>query len=46
MVAGLLELLPLIGDAGIEDFLHALRDQPLDVTMRQLGRIALGLGRD
>ena len=40
MILGIGSLVPFIGNAGIEDKLHTLADQPADMTMGQLGRIA------
>ena len=46
MVLGLLRLLMLIEHAGVEDGPDALIDEPLDVTVGQLGGVALGLRGD
>ena len=44
MIAGIPEFLPLIRDAGIEDGFNPLVDQPFDVPVGNLGRIAFRLG--
>ena len=41
-----LEFLAFIGHTGIENVPHALIEQPFYVTVRKLGRIALGFARD
>ena len=46
MVACLRRFVPLIGNAGIENVLDALFDQPGNVAVNQLGRIALRLTGD
>ena len=40
MVAGVRRLVALVRNAGIEDGLNALLDQPLDVAVSDLGRVA------
>ena len=46
VIAGIRRLVPLIWDARVPDELLAVLHQPLDVTVCDLRRIALGLGRD
>ena len=46
VIAGILELLSLIRHAGIEDGLDPLRDQPFNVTVGDLGRVAFRFGRN
>ena len=41
MIARLRRLVPLVGNAGVEDGLNILGDEPGDVAVDQLGRIAL-----
>ena len=46
MVVGILELVALIRNAGVEDVPDALIDQPLHMAVSQFGRVALGLAGD
>ena len=46
MVLGLLGLLMLVEHAWVEDGFDTLVDEPLDMTVGQLGGVALGLGRN
>ena len=46
VVARIRGLVALVGDAGVEDGLHALADEPADMSVDQLGRVALGLAGD
>ena len=46
MVAGLRGLIALVRDTRIKDLLDSLTDQPADVTVNDLCRVALGLTRD
>ena len=46
VVAGVRRLIPLVGNAGIEDEFLPLLDEPLDMTVGNLCRIALGLRGD
>ena len=41
-----LKFLAFVGHTGIENVPHALIEQPLYVTVRKLGRVALGFARD
>ena len=46
MVACVRALIALIGDAGVEDELYALLDEPGHMSVYQLGRITLGFTGD
>ena len=46
VVARIRSLVALVGDAGVENEFHPLLDQPADVPVDQLGRVALGLAGD
>ena len=46
VVRGLLDLLVLVRNAGIEDEFAAFLQQPFDMTVRELRGVALGFGRD
>ena len=41
MVVGIRELITLIRNAGVEDKVYSVVDEPLNVPMSKLGRIAL-----
>ena len=46
MIVGLSELISLVKESRVEDELYPLSDQPVYMTMRQLGRVALGFAGD
>ena len=46
MIVRIFKFIPLIGNGRVEDMPHSLVNQPLDMAMGQLGRVAFGLTRN